>query len=327
MAYSRLLALVSLLSAADAFAPITTKISALTVPPSSTSTSLSMALDPVTYLRTEWVSAALCTNQTPREADAVLQLGVEDGRAVNFIPRTVREFITSSCEKKDSPESGGLSVGAERQLKQMAERRKSAKVTYSNQPVDDLRDTKSSSVDIVISLQAATRMAENGYDWKKSIQEAGRVLKPGGRFLFCESADVAGESYLDAVIEVSDFSMQIKGAGGEEGSEMMEVSAKDGTATEDGVQDEDENDKVSPIFEEVGYDQVDMVLQPHIAGVAIKAMDADMTSADKAAAMSMEESDRMAELSLNAFERGNKSNRKRRKKKKTTGMGGGMGMP
>ena len=43
--------------------------------------------------------------------------------------------------------------------------------------------------------------------------------------------------------------------------------------------------------------------------------------------MSMEESDRMAELSLNAFERGNKSNRKRRKKKKTTGMGGGMGMP
>ena len=314
MAYSRLLALVSLLSAADAFAPITTKISALTVPPSSTSTSLSMALDPVTYLRTEWVSAALCTNQTPREADAVLQLGVEDGRAVNFVPRTVREFITSSCEKKDSPESGGLSVGAERQLKQMAERRKSAKVTYSNQPVDDLRDTKSSSVDIVISLQAATRMAENGYDWKKSIQEAGRVLKPGGRFLFCESADVAGESYLDAVIEVSDFSMQIKGAGGEEGSEMMEVSAKD------------ENDKVSPIFEEVGYDQVDMVLQPHIAGVAIKAMDADMTSADKAAAMSMEESDRMAELSLNAFERGNKSNRKRRKKKKTTGMGGGMGM-
>ena len=59
---------------------------------SSISTSqLSMAsLDPVTYLRTEWVSAALCTNQTPRSADRVLQLGVEDGRVVNFVPRTVR---------------------------------------------------------------------------------------------------------------------------------------------------------------------------------------------------------------------------------------------
>jgi hypothetical protein len=48
------------------------------------------AIDPVTYLRTEWVSAALCTNQTPRSADRVLQLGCEDGRVVNFVPRTVR---------------------------------------------------------------------------------------------------------------------------------------------------------------------------------------------------------------------------------------------
>ena len=48
------------------------------------------ALDPVTYLRTEWVSAALCTNQTPRSADKVLEIGCEDGRIVNFVPRTVR---------------------------------------------------------------------------------------------------------------------------------------------------------------------------------------------------------------------------------------------
>jgi hypothetical protein len=47
-------------------------------------------LDPVTYLRTEWVSAALVANQTPRNADAVLCLGVGDGRIVNFVPRTVR---------------------------------------------------------------------------------------------------------------------------------------------------------------------------------------------------------------------------------------------
>ena len=56
-----------------------------------TSTSLrATQLDPVTYLRTEWVSASLCTNQTPASADKVLQLGIEDGRIVNFVPRTVR---------------------------------------------------------------------------------------------------------------------------------------------------------------------------------------------------------------------------------------------
>ncbi len=82
-------------------------------------TNKSSSLDPVTYLRTEWVSAALVANQTPRVADRVLQLGVSDGRIVNFVPRTVREIITSSAERKDGPEAGGLTISAERQLKQM----------------------------------------------------------------------------------------------------------------------------------------------------------------------------------------------------------------
>lgn len=80
---------------------------------------LKMSLDLVTYLRTEWVSAALCTNQTPRSADVVLQLGCEDGRAVTFIPRTVRELITSSNQP-----DGQVPVGAKRQLKQQQQRRK-----------------------------------------------------------------------------------------------------------------------------------------------------------------------------------------------------------
>lgn len=87
----------------------------------------SSSLDPVTYLRTEWVSAALVANQTPRGADRVLQLGVSDGRIVNFVPRTVREIITSSAESKDGPEGGGLTVSAERQLKQMVRERQSIK--------------------------------------------------------------------------------------------------------------------------------------------------------------------------------------------------------
>jgi len=273
----------------------------------------------VTYLRTEWVSAALVTNQTPRSADKVLELGCEDGRIVNFVPRTVREIITSSAENPDSPEGGGLTVSCSRQLKQQAERRGAgALMTYSDQRADDLSETPSSSIDIVVSLQSAQRMKENGLDWKKSVLEAGRVLKPGGRFLFCEAADVGGESYLDFVNSLSDFSIENKG--GDEDEEGSEV-----TETVDIVEEEDSDDvdsppAKSPIFQEVGYDQVDMVLQPHIAGVAIKAMDADMTPAQKAQKKAQEESERLGEMTLNAFE--GRSKRRRKKKKKTTDTDG-----
>merc|ERR1719261_204117 len=54
-------------------------------------------LDPVTFLRTEYISAAICTNQIPRAADVVLQLGTQDGRSVTFVPKTIREIITSSA--------------------------------------------------------------------------------------------------------------------------------------------------------------------------------------------------------------------------------------
>jgi hypothetical protein len=80
------------------------------LPRQTTRTSLKMGLDLVTYIRTEWISAALCTNQTPRSADVCLQLGVEDGRAITFIPRTIRELITSSAEP-----DGKLTISARRQ--------------------------------------------------------------------------------------------------------------------------------------------------------------------------------------------------------------------
>eukprot|EP01082_Thalassiosira_pseudonana_P001132 g1739.t1 g1739 contig10:2709612-2710764(-) len=200
----------------------------------------------------------------------------------------------------------------------MAERRRSASVTYSNQPADNLIDTPSSSVDVVISLQCAQRMQENGLDWKKSIREAGRVLKPGGRFLFVESVDVGGESYLEEVMKLSgmmdyDEEENLEGEDSDEdASEMRDDSSFD---------EDDDIEVTSPIFEEVGYDNVDMVLQPHIAGVALKAMDADLTSTQKKQMKSQEEEDRLAEMSLNAFERGNKK-RKRKKTKKVAGFGG-----
>lgn len=294
----------------------------------TSSSSALHALDPVTYLRTEWISAALCTNQTPRSADVALILGCEDGRIVNFVPRTIRKIITSSAESK-SVDNGALTVSCERQLKQQAERRNTAAIELSNQPADNLKDTQDASVDVVISLQAAQRMYENGLDFKQSIKEAGRVLKPGGRFLFVESVEVGGESYLDYVMEMSSVVADNKGGSKDDSvvlkDEITNADANAAAAAElNEVDDEGTATTTAiPVFEEVGYDNVDMVLQPHIAGVAIKAMDADLTMSERAQKKSQEEEDRMAEMSFAAFERGNKR-RKRKKKKNTTGAGAGM---
>lgn len=98
----RRVALISLLLAAtvarsNAFVPSSPSRGTFTQSPSAVvagsktsspvrpaTTGLRMGLDLVTYLRTEWISAALCTNQTPRSADVCLQLGTEDGRAGKF---------------------------------------------------------------------------------------------------------------------------------------------------------------------------------------------------------------------------------------------------
>lgn len=242
---------------------------------------LQMVLDPVTSIRTEWISAALCTNQIPRAADTCLQLGVEDGRIVQFVPRTLREIITSSAEK-----DGILTVAARRALKQSQERRKAATIKYVDQRADDLTEIADESIDTVVSLQIAQKLDNNGLDWKRSIREAARVLKPGGRFLFVENTEISGESYLDYVKNLTVF-------------------------RDDSV----ENDDVvrNSIFE-VGFDEVDLVLVPHIAGVAVKTEEAGLAPEELAKKRADEERDRMADLSLQAYERG----LKKRKRKKST---------
>jgi SAM-dependent methyltransferase len=159
-------------------------------------------------------------------------------------------------------------------------------------------------------------MADNGLDWKRAVCEAGRVLKPGGRFLFVEAATVNGESYLDYVVALSERGgVEIKG-GLEKLNAAGEVIGEEG-----GSEVIDQN---SPLFDEVGYDNVDMVLQPHVAGVAIKADDADLSPAEKERKKEQEEVDRVADLSLVAFERGLK--KRKRKKEKVLGGGGGSGV-
>ena len=260
--------------------------------PENTATALH--LDLVTYMRTEWVSAALCTNQTPKEADVCVQLGTEDGRAVTFIPKTIRSLITSSAEK-----DGKLTVAAQRQLKQNQDRRGAAKVKLVDQPADDLNQVEDESVDVVISLQAAARMMENGLDWKKSVREAARVLKPGGRFLFVEQTELAGEKYIEYI------------------QNLYRTSAAPDEAQDQGIEEEElEKNEVEyfPVFAEIGSDPVDLVLTPHLAGVAIKASEM-VTAEERAANDAQAEQSRLSELSIKAFEKGIKKRRKKKKKK------------
>ena len=135
-------------------------------------------------------------------------------------------------------------------------------------------------------------MEENGLDWRKSILEAARVLKPGGRFLFCEQTTVGGASYLEYMATVK-LDVDGKVFGGEQ-----------------------EDDGTYPMFELVGYDDVDFVIEPHVAGVVIKAEDAGKTEDDLARQELKAEKERIADLSISAYERGLKK-RKRKKKKNT----------
>jgi SAM-dependent methyltransferase len=256
-----------------------------------------MGLDMVTYLRCEWVSAALCTNQTPRSANVCLQLGTEDGRPVTFIPRTIETLITSTVEP-----DGVLPVSVRRQLTQQEKNRGAATISIVDQRADDLKETADESVDVVISLQAAARMKEKGLDWKKSIQEAARVLKPGGRFLFVEQSELDGVNYLEYVGNL--------GTGYEENPQSAEEESEDS--------DEDEDDEAFPIFECIGYDDVDLVLVPHVAAVFVKSEDAGLTAAERAARESKQEEERLAEVSITAFERGLKKRKRKKKKKAAT---------
>lgn len=253
-------------------------------------TKLYMA-DMVTNLRCEWISAALCTNQMPRSADVCLVLGCQDGRPVTFIPRTIETLITSTVEA-----DGELPVAVRRQLKQQEKTRNASVVSMVDQRADDLKETKDQSVDVVISLQSAAKMKENGLDWKKSVQEAARVLKPGGRFLFVEQSTLDGESYLEYV--------------GNLGTAIVKKKTGD-----EETGDEENVPEVYPTFECMGYDDVDLVLVPHVASVFVKSEDAGLTEADRAKKESKVEEDRMAELSISAFERGMKKRRRKKKKK------------
>ena len=167
----------------------------------------------------------------------------------------------------------------------------------------------------MVMFQSVQRMVENGVNWKMAIREGGRVLKPGGRFLFVECAEVGdGESFLEEVMRYCEMPLMME-EGDDETEQGKENEGEIDNDDDSNNNEDNKNESPSKIFSEVGFDNVDLVLQPHVAGVAIKALDADLTSQQKAAKKNQEEQDRLADLSLSAFERGSKR-RKRKKGKK-----------
>jgi len=68
-------------------------------------------------------------------------------------------------------------------------------------------------------------------------------------------------------------------------------------------------------FRHLGYDDVDLVLVPHVAGVVVKSEVAGLTAAEIAAKNAKKEKDRVANLSIDAFERGLKKRRKKKESK------------
>ena len=274
---------------------------------SSPATALGMGVDMVTYLRTEWVSAALLTNQIPRSFDSCLQLGTNDGRVVQFIPRTMRKLITSSAAA-----DGVVSVSARRQLQQQNDRRKAGlALQLIDQRADDLSEIEDESVDCVVSLLAAQEMLDNGLDWQKALIEATRVLKPGGRFLFVEQANVNGYNYVDVVNGLTYVRK------GEEG-EGEEVREKGKNQNQYMVSLTSNLLSRKIVFEEVGFDPIDLTLVPHIAGVAIKAEDAGLSKAEKERREREKVADKSTERAFAAFERGRKKKKKSKQKNSAT---------
>jgi hypothetical protein len=87
------------------------------------------------------------------------------------------------------------------------------------------------------------------------------VLKPGGRFLFVGSAEVAGESFLEEIMKLSEGEMFAQGNDDEEQDNEAESTTANDNLNEATDSQEPEQQR-SIIFSEVGFDNVDMVLQP-----------------------------------------------------------------
>ena len=131
-------------------------------------------------------------------------------------------------------------MSCRRQLKQQRDARGTGiSVRYLDQRADNLCETEDESVDAVVSLLAADKLRELGIDWKKSIQEAARVLKKGGRFLFVEKTVIGDndEEYLDTLMSLQTV-------------EPRQSSSEAG--------EEDNNSAKSPVFELVGKSLFDI---------------------------------------------------------------------
>mmetsp|Transcript_16064 Transcript_16064/g.36131 ORF Transcript_16064/g.36131 Transcript_16064/m.36131 type:complete len:369 (-) Transcript_16064:129-1235(-) len=276
-------------------------------------------VDLATSLRTDFISAALLSNQTPRSSKVCLQIGSEDGRVVIYMPKTIEKIISSSLVP-----DGALPFGIQRMMKQQLTSRGDfdCKLEYPDQRADDLSATPDESVDVVVSLGAGAQMENVGMDWKKSVDEAARVLKPGGRLLFVERTRLGendDESYLDYVDSITyvpkKAPVKVPASSNKKrkGKKKMEEAAQTAVEVAENAPEEAEEEVAEPLpLFEVGYDDINLVLVPHIAGVAIKDEDSGKLG-PRSSASSPSDDEEFARM-LSIFERGSKRRKKKKKK-------------
>ena len=251
-------------------------------------TALQASTDPVSYWRVEYVSSAMLSNQIPRSASTVLQLGTVDPKAVYYLNKDVNKLL---CHPSYSAVQGGVSPRANRQLTQAKERRggmdKLELVCLRTERLDG-RATKQggflygvddNSVDAVVFCEVLEEIIEfyakpkasasilGSDEWFRNLlEELNRVLKVGGRLVFVEKRDIAGllpgPSAVPLVGAIEGMRM--------DGSFKLFADGETEGMEGDDEREMDEVDLGTYSLFDVAYDQIDFCPTPHVAGVAIK---------------------------------------------------------
>ncbi len=271
---------------------------------------LSAFMDPITYSRVEFVSASIVSNQIPRAADSCLQINTIDPRVFYYVPKTLRKVLCHPTFDKDDKV---VDFRARRQIKQAIERRggmESLDIEFleKEMPLDYSRAfsvVDDESVDVVLCVTALEDTPDD-FDLKAMSMEIGRVLKPGGRFIFVERE----EKKVGETIEALRMDGSYRPFDDKDSEEEAAYQAE--------LEGGDVDFSLYSMFDVV-EDPIDMCPMPFIAGVSVKrdpneALEPEkpkvLTPAEQARAKKVSDG---ADLVISAFERGRKKSRPKKK--------------
>ena len=141
------------------------------------------------YWKREYLVGAVLGSQVPPAAAVVLELYAEDAKRFFYYQSSVVQVVVAPPLSEQLAAKGLGRAEVEKAEKEMTEAAGRAKKSVLMKPLDG---TPSNSVDAVVCVQAARRVAEAG-----RLSDLARVLKPGGRVVFLEEPEDL--AVLDAV--------------------------------------------------------------------------------------------------------------------------------